>query len=71
MQIKVTNQVSYSISRYITAIILAFAISPFVKVFAQGSGEMFYIADDYIDNENFTGAILKAKDQRDQRDHHP
>jgi tetratricopeptide (TPR) repeat protein len=36
-------------------------------LFAQGNGgEMFYIADDYIDNENFTGAINLYKRMLDE-----
>jgi len=46
---------NFSYIKFIVGLILIVSHCP--SIFAQGSGEMFYIADDYIDNENFTGAI--------------
>lgn len=43
------------LSKFVILIILMLQYAP--EAYSQGSGEMFYIADDYIDNENFTGAI--------------
>ena len=58
MHIKIIKQANFTILRQITATILIITFCSNINIFAQnGSGEMFYIADDYIDNENFTGAI--------------
>lgn len=37
----------------------------------SGNGEMFYIADDYIDNENFTGAINLYQRMLDEEPDNP
>jgi len=58
MRIKIRNRINFIIVRQITAIVLAISLCPVTGIIAQnGGGEMFYIADDYIDNENFAGAI--------------
>jgi len=58
MHIKIKNQANFIVSKLFKTLVLIMAIYLHVDAFAQGgNGEMFYIADDYIDNENFTGAI--------------
>ncbi len=48
--------ISITLQAIIATLTIIIVYNPILS--AQGkSGEMFYIADDYIDNENFTGAI--------------